>query len=246
MADSDSHDRRITFLSTRNLIASEQTDPGTLSDQAEALAANLAAGKSVGTNAPTVTIEARARYVTVERIAGLGINQSTVVPISTGGTATVTVNIATPAWAPVDTVDFYVNNQPEKTSAAGAAARYGVCPNFTVSAGDPGWEARQVEVVEGLEGATRSEITVTLELPGIDEDTWVIAMVRGTDGVSSPMFPVVPEGLDPASNRTLEDLLDENLGEGGVPAFAFTNPLFIDVGNNGWSAPGVANAPCAE
>jgi len=58
--------------------------------------------------------------------------------------------------------------------------------------------------------------------------------------------PVVPEDLDPTTNQTLDDLLDGNLGEGGVPAFAFTNPLFLDVGNNGWTAPGVANAPCAE
>jgi hypothetical protein len=168
------------------------------------------------------------------------------VPISSGTTATVTVNIATPAWAPVDSVDFYINNQPEKTSAPGTVARYGICPDVTVSAGDPTWESEEVTVVEGLDGATRSEITVTLELPGVEEDTWIIAMVKGTDGLSSPMFPVVPEDLDPTTNQTLDDLLDDNLDEGGVPAFAFTNPLFVDVGNNGWTAPGVANAPCAE
>ena len=55
---------------------------------------------------------------------------------------------------------------------------------------------------------------------------------------------VVPEDLDPASNTTLEDLTDDNLGEGGVLAYAFTNPLFIDVGGDGWTPPGVANAPC--
>jgi hypothetical protein len=246
VADSDSHDRRITFLATRNLIASEVTDPGQLSGQAEELAASIAAGRNVGTNGPAVTMEARARYVSIERVAGLGVGQSTTVPVSSGTTATVTVNIATPTWAPVDSVDFYINNQPEKTSAAGAAARYGVCPDVTISAGDPGWEAEEVTVVEGLEGAVRTEITVTLDLPRVEEDTWIIAMVKGTDGVSSPMFPVVPEDLDPTTNQTLDDLLDGNLGEGGVPAFAFTNPLFLDVGNNGWTAPGVANAPCAE
>ena len=47
------------------------------------------------------------------------------------------------------------------------------------------------------------------------------------------------------SNTTLADLTDGNLGEAGVPAFAFTNPLFIDVDGDGWSAPGVANAACS-
>jgi len=100
---------------------------------------------------------------------------------SSGTSLSVTVNISTPAWAGVDSVDFYVNNQPELTS----------------------------------------------------------------DGVSSPMFPVVPEDLDPANNKTLEDLTDGNLDEKGLLAYVFTNPLFIDVGNNGWASPGVANASCS-
>ena len=245
MANSDTHDRRITFLATRNLIASDETDPGQLSTLAEQLAATVASGKNVGTNAPAVSITASARYLGIERIAGLGIDEETLVPISSGGTARVVVEISTASWAPVDSVDFYINNQPERTSATSAAARYGVCADFTVSAGDPAWESEQVVVVEGVEGASRTEITATLEIEDITEDTWVIAVAKGTDGVSSPMFPIVPEDLDPANNQTLEDLLDDNLGEGGVPAFAFTNPLFIDVGNNGWSPPGVANAPCA-
>jgi hypothetical protein len=55
----------------------------------------------------------------------------------------------------------------------------------------------------------------------------------------------VPEDLDTATNHTLEDLTDDNLDEAGVLAYAFTNPLFIDVGNNGWEPPGVANASCS-
>ncbi len=45
-------------------------------------------------------------------------------------------------------------------------------------------------------------------------------------------------------NTTLDDLIDGNLGESGTPAFAFTNPLFVDVGGDGWVAPGVANVAC--
>ena len=81
-------------------------------------------------------------------------------------------------------------------------------------------------------------------LEGLTEDTWVVAMARGSDGVSEPLFPVLPASLDRDSNTTLEDLTDGNLGEGGTPAFAFTNPLFIDVNGDGWKAPGVTNAAC--
>jgi hypothetical protein len=64
-------------------------------------------------------------------------------------------------------------------------------------------------------------------------DTWVVVLVRGTDGVSRPLFPVVPNDLDATTNTTLAGLTDGNLGEDGVSATAFTNPVFIDVNGNG-------------
>jgi hypothetical protein len=70
-------------------------------------------------------------------------------------------------------------------------------------------------------------------------------MARGSDGISEPLFPVLPASLSENSNKTLADLIDGNLGEEGTPAFAFTNPVFIDVDGDGWTAPGVANAACS-
>jgi hypothetical protein len=87
---------------------------------------------------------------------------------------------------------------------------------------------------------------VTLTLEDITEDTWVVATVRGTDGISMPLFPVLPASLNTDSNLTLEDLTDGNLGESGTPAFGFTNPLFFDVSGDGWTPPGVANASCSQ
>ena len=72
------------------------------------------------------------------------------------------------------------------------------------------------------------------------QDTWVVALVRGTDGISMPLFPVVPNDITPESNPTLSDLLDGNLGEAGILSLSFTNPLFIDVDGNG-----VYDAPSA-
>ena len=121
-----------------------------------------------------------------------------------------------------------------------------MCADASVSAGDPGWEQIEVVVNEAVAGASRTEITATLTLEGVSEDTWVVAMASGSDGISEPLFPVLPASLNQNTNTTLADLTDGNLGEGGTPAFAFTNPVFIDVDGDGWTAPGVANAPCSE
>ncbi len=245
VADSDTHQRLTTYLSTRSQVASAETDPGKLSERAEELAAAVIAGKVVGTNGPFMTIQASGNHLGQARSADLSATGSNRLDIDRGSDVTVTVRIASAEWAEVDSVDFYINNQPELTSADGEAARYGICPNLTISAGDQGWSASTVVVNADIQGASRTEIEVTLELADIAVDTWLIAIAHGTDGVSRPLFPVAPEDLDRVSNTTLADLTDDNIGEGGVPAYAFSNPLFIDAGGDGWTPPGVANARCS-
>ena len=148
------------------------------------------------------------------------------------------------AWAALDRVEFYINNQPTLGTGPEDAARYIVCPDRVIRAGEPGWQQRDVNVAPAIEGAIRTDISVALTLPAVTGDTWVVAIARGTDGVSEPLFPVLPASLDRASNTTLDELIDGNLGEGGTPAFAFTNPLFIDVGGNGWTPPGIRGGNC--
>ena len=245
VANSDTHDRRDTHLSTRNLIASAVTDPFELSGLASELAANVANGKVVGSNGPFMRVNAIGRLVGLSQTAGLGVDESTTIPITSNSTVLIDVVISTPEWAPVDSVDFYVNNQPELTTAPGEAARYGICPNFTVSAGDAGWDEVIVTDINGVSGANRSDILVTAQIDGITSDSWVVAIAHGTDGVSRPMFPIVPDDLASAGNTSLAELTDGNLDESGILAYAFSNPLFLDVGGNGWTAPGVANAPCS-
>ncbi|MFT6367215.1 MAG: hypothetical protein ACJARI_002672, partial [Bacteroidia bacterium] len=229
----------------RNLISSEVTDPSQLSGIAEQLAASVANGKVVGSNGPFMRIRAAGRLVGLSQFAGLGIDESNTIPISSNSNLTVEVLITTPEWAAVDSVDFYINNQPELTSAAGAAARYGICPSFTVNAGDPGWEEFLATGVNGVAGADRRDITVLAEIQGITADSWLVAIAHGSDGVSRPMFPVVPDDLASGSNTTLAELIDGNLDESGILAYAFSNPLFFDVGGNGWVAPGVVNRACS-
>tara|TARA_R110002072_G_scaffold8842_5_gene43961 strand:- start:2075 stop:5137 length:3063 start_codon:yes stop_codon:yes gene_type:complete len=246
IANSDTHDRRFTRTSARTLIANATTNPPDIAADADGLAANVLAGKAVGTNAPFFLLRADGEFGGVLQRAGLRLEENITMPVDAGSDVILTATISTPKWAPVDIVEFYVNNQPERTTDIATAARYGVCSNAVVSAGDAGWEAVEVVVNDSVQGGSRTDITVTLTLEDITEDTWVVATVRGTDGISMPLFPVLPASLNTDSNLTLDDLTDGNLGESGTPAFGFTNPLFFDVSGDGWTPPGVANASCSQ
>ena len=116
---------------------------------------------------------------------------------------------------------------------------YRICPDFVQT--DP--DDFTVATV-AVNGSARLEATATLSLSGLTQDTWVIAIVKGTDGVSCPLFPVVPNSLSDSANPTLADLklcdLDDP-PELGVNSLAFSNPLFFDVDGNGdYDAPGVS------
>ena len=56
-------------------------------------------------------------------------------------------------------------------------------------------------------------------------------------------FPVLPNNLKTSTNTTLMQLTDGNLGEDGIMALAYTNPLFVDVDGGGWTPPGVQYTP---
>lgn len=66
------------------------------------------------------------------------------------------------------------------------------------------------QVAVGSSHMKKAEASFDLEL---DEDSWVVAIVQG----GQDMFPVV--------------------GTGGVAPRAFANPVFVDVGGDGWTAP---------
>jgi hypothetical protein len=244
VADSDSHDRRFTRISARTLIASDVDDPGSLSGRAEQLAASLKSGRSTGTNAPFLLVSAHGSRDGEDSSAGLGVSENPLIAVDSGTDVELRVAVDTPLWAQVDRLEFYINNQPQRTTPEGSAARYGVCADAVLSRGDPGWQTEDVVVEESVPGAVRTEVRAQLTLPAVDRDTWVVVIARGSNGVSEPLFPVLPAGLQTSSNQRLEDLIDGNLGEGGTPAFAFTNPLYIDVGGDGWVPPGVRNGPC--
>ncbi|UCE85978.1 MAG: carboxypeptidase regulatory-like domain-containing protein [Deltaproteobacteria bacterium] len=217
----------------RSLVASPSDDPGVLGALAETLAMNVNDGRLYGTNAPFLRVRVEGDP---GEVGGLETGLPTLVP-TLGGSATVTVEIQSPSWAEFDAVEYYVNSDTiaDVEGRDGLPPLYRICPEFSQTA-DTDFTVSSVPV----DGGERLEAVTDLTLAGLTEDTWVVVMVKGTDGVSKPLFPVIPNDLDEESNQTLEALKDGNLGQGGVPALAFSNPLFLDVDGNGqYDPPGL-------
>jgi carboxypeptidase family protein len=269
VADSDTHQKRTTQINARNYVASAVTDPGMLSGEADNLAANIVAGKATGTNGPFVVITA----TTTQGSAGLGVSDSTIVE-TIDGNATVHLEIDSPLWAQFDKVQLFVN---AKTGAVDddsnplTPPRYHALPGDACTVGNGCLEQSVsptlVDDFPSIPGAKHYHASVDYTLTGLTNDVWVVALVRGTDGVSRPLFPVEPSnmlakacsnnpckactvdgdcspGTCSVTNQTLAELTDGNLNQCGEPTLAFTNPLFIDAdGVAGYQPPGVQLAP---
>jgi len=251
-ADSDTHQRRTTELNARNWIASSVTDPSLLGGQATTLAANVVAGRSYGSNALFMSVNAFAP--STGQSAGLGIGQSTILSTSDGA-VNITVDVKSPLWAEFDKVQFFVNAAPQAydhDNKSTTRKRYRALPNNVCSPSSGCYEklagtdftVSTVNDFPSIPGAEHFEATATLNVTGLTGDAWVVVLVRGTDGVSHPLFPVMPNSLKQSGNTTLAQLTDGNLGEDGLLSLAFSNPIFIDGDNDAtWTPPGVMLTP---
>jgi len=273
IADSDTHRRFITQSGfPRSMVAAVEDDPGSI-DQDEISAnvnagrvigtngpmvrvtayasstgesGGLDLGRCTGVSACTNTTDCPPCSTTAD--CGIGETCSALpTTISTSNAEVdITVDVQSPAWARFDKVEFFVNTTTTKstdsrTTTAGSVTvpSYSLTPDYTHT---DGVDFTVTSVAAGTV-SSRYEARTTLTLPGLTEDIWVAVMVSGTDGVSEPLFPVVPNSISTGTNTTLADLIDGNLSEAGIPALAFTNPIFVDVDGGGWDPPGVQVAP---
>jgi hypothetical protein len=234
MADSDTHHTAIIQAGgPRTFLASPTDDPSDI--RAAALAASVNQGRLIGTSGPFVQI-------TIEGDGGAqgghDLDLPTLVPATTG-TVTIRVDIQSPLWAEFDRIEVYANTVPIPVPDEGphgiTVPRYTVEPAIVLDAGTD-FDITHVAILppppDTTPLATRLEADVEIPL-SIETDTWVVVLVKGTDGVSRPMWPMNPQDLEQDSNQTLDDLTDGNLGEGGNPGLAFTNPLYLDYDGNG-------------
>ncbi len=246
IADSDTHNRTInTSGFPRTMVAMPTDNPGLLSGFADLVSANVNDGRAIGTNGPMVRVSINA--ASTGQTASLAHDESTTIA-TTDGAVEIRVEIQSPTWAEFDRVEYYINPATKRStrmnvqSGAGPVNvnRYAIAPNV-VQNKDVDFMVQTVPVPGTT--ASRLEATATLPLSNLQKDIWVVVMVKGTDGVSRPLFPVLPNSLKTDVNTSLDDLLDGNLGEDGVTTLAFTNPLFVDVDGGGWTPPGVQIAP---
>jgi hypothetical protein len=229
-ADSDSHHTAIIQAGGPHTFLASSTDEPSQIDPME-LAASTNGGRVIASNAPFI------RFQVVGdggAVAGLALGEPKLVA-ATRGTVTIRLNVQSADWAEFDTINVYSNTVPapvdDEAPHGIMVPSYRADPTLVLNSGK-GFEVRRVSVLSnGFEG-TRLEADVEIPL-SVERDAWIVVLVKGSDGISRPLWPMNPQDLDRESNQTLDDLTDGNLGEGGNPALAFTNPLFVDVDGNG-------------
>ncbi len=235
IADTDSHQfTNLNAAGGRTWTAASSDDPADV-DPGE-VGRSVAAGRAVGGQGAYV----QARLVAADgsnAVADLGLEGSTVVA-SSNRAVDLEIRVQAPAWAPYDRIEIYANAATTATLVReGVPVLFKGVPTRVLNAGAD-FTVETVDVVPAVPGATRLQTMLTVPFADLATDTWFVVVVRGTDGVSQPMFPVMVNDIPSATNTTLENLLDGNLGEGGVLALGYTNALYADVdGVPGFQAP---------
>lgn len=225
IADTDTHEfLPLGAAGARTWTASPTDLPADI-DPAD-VARAVSAGRAIGGQGPFVQAVLRADDGSGAQ-ADLTLDGSTTVASSTGRVV-LDVHVQAPLWAPFDRIEIYANAETVATgSRNGVPVQYTAEPTLVLVAGSD-FALERVVVDASVPGAERWQATLSVPFT-LTRDTWLVALARGTDGVSRPLFPVIAGDLTRASNGTLDALTDGNLGEGGVLSLGFTNPLFADV-----------------
>ena len=255
--DSDTHSTTIVQAGgPRNMIADASGSIAAINPVT--VANHINDGRNIGTNGPFL-------QVSIVGDSGATATHALGSPLlvpATLGTAAIHVDVASPDWAEFDQIQIFVNNVPSCTTTSpnfvGSTKK--LCPpvaDYTLNKGTD-FTVTSVPV----NGSTRLEAHVVKTLTGGSlpaGDAWVVVIVKGTDGVSKPLFPMAPPSifrkacaLDPCrgcttagdcapffgscndQNLTTADLADGNLGQCGITSLAIANPLFIDRDGDGF------------
>ncbi|MBI3768895.1 MAG: hypothetical protein HY271_10435 [Deltaproteobacteria bacterium] len=254
--DSDTHTTTVVQAGgPRNMVADNA--PSISAIDPVTVATHINEGRDIGTNGPFVQVSI---VGDAGATAAHALGSPLLVPAALG-IATIHVDIKSPDWAEFDQVQIFVNNTPSCTTTAPNFVNSvkQVCPpvaDFTLNKG-----ADFVVNTVPVNGSNRLEASIVKVLTGGSlpaVDAWVVVVVKGTDGVSKPLFPMAPTSiqqkactLDPCrpcnipqdcapfsgvcanANLTATDLADGNLGQCGVTSLAIANPLFIDRNGDG-------------
>lgn len=182
---------------------------------------------------------------------------------ATGGAIELELRLTSPRWAAIDTLEVFANATPDIIRGDGVTALTPLkCwtsrPLAGLAATDPcaiaalAPQAQSFPIVTVAPGFQRFETTLTVTLDAADivnrtgatgQDAWLVFRVRGDTGI----FPVITQNLevDAAMLDVLlagdPDALATAFAGTGVPAAAFTAPLFVDFDGGGYRAPFAPN-----
>ncbi len=236
ITDTDTHAfANLETAGGRSWTASSTDDPASISP-AE-MAQSVVAGKVVGGQG--LYVQTRLVDAAIPaNVADLTLAGDTLLTVSNPVAGlTLEIDVQAPLWADFDTILVYANAATIPSPTNPAPQLFGATPTTTLTAGG-GFTINTVNVHPGVPGGSRREAHVSIPFTNMSTDTWFVVVVKGSDGVSRPMFPVHPANLATAGNTTLANLTDGNLGQSGVTALGVTNALYADVdGNPGFDAP---------
>lgn len=236
ITDTDTHAfANLETAGGRSWTASSTDDPASISP-AE-MAQSVVAGKVVGGQG--LYVQTRLVDAAIpSNVADLTLAGDTLLTVSNPVAGlTLEIDVQAPLWADFDTIRVYANAATIPSPTNPAPQLFGATPTTTLTAGG-GFTINTVNVHPGVPGGSRREAHVSIPFTNMTADTWFVVVVKGSDGVSRPMFPVHPANLQAAGNTTLANLTDGNLGQSGVTALGVANALYADVdGNPGFDAP---------
>jgi hypothetical protein len=181
-----------------------------------------------------------------------------VVEPTVDGAITLAIHVVSAEWAQLDTLELFVNATPDTTDDDVTALQPALClttrPLAELADTDPcaiapiaprALEVRDVDLGGGFH---RFEIDAEVELAAADValvnrdgarggDAWVVVRVRGT----RPIFPVMVNAVDEDNLDAIvtgdAEALEAALAGRGIPAAAFTAPIYVDFDGGGYSAP---------
>ena len=236
ITDTDTHAfANLETAGGRSWSASSTDDPALVSP-AE-IAQSVKAGKVVGGQGLYV----QTRLVDASNpsnVADLTLAGSTLLAVGNPvAGVNLEIDVQAPLWADFDTIRVYANASTIPSPTSPAPELFGATPTMTLVAGTD-FTITTNNVHPSVPGGSRREAHVSIPFTNMTDDTWFVVIVKGTDGISRPMFPVHPANLQQSGNTTLANLTDGNLGQSGVTALGVTNALYADVdGSPGFDAP---------
>lgn len=193
-------------------------------------------------------------FISVEASGFTGSPIGSVVD-ATAGSVTFDIVVTSPSWAEINTIEVFANETVDVGGDASDPAlqprfcfttRQNLLENDTCALADGGARPLTMATEAMGDGITRYRGTASITLTPSDiqnragatgQDAWFVVRVYGQRSI----FPLLLNGV--VSDTTIDTLVSGDAGErnaildgAGVPAAAFTAPIYVDFDGGGYTA----------